>query len=521
MPPRVQVRMGLLDSVIVLILACMLVLIVLWVSGRLLGAGTAQFEKLPDWLTKIASNIWTYVTGAASSTLLAALRRRSSAPTPNYLLWIFGTAIVMLLIVFGVGIMLSQPQYHQYPPSALLKFSLKCDRQDHPNMSFFQKHPLYRETHTIAAESDGHYREYVDFPSQDTRFYARAVRVVTSSQATDEPLSAVTEFCFKRNPKPPANEAPKEARMDCSEGKRCSISADDPGWVESCPVDGDWSTRARIIPVVYADAPKVQSGWKVPSLETLRKMNDQKRVGYTEFSIKSPQLSGLKEADSLQYLIKVNGSPLYVDGWTPEDMLKPFDPAQGLMFSFGLENLSFSGADDGCENIEVGLSFRQKDRVIKKVIVSRKYAALRDADPEEVKADDGTPFTWGGKYVKPSQEDRTELFVLSTPDLREARSVKARIDAAKLSYDGMEVVGVLRPPLNNPKYGVVVGLRQPTGQIRFTYDSESARKMHDWIISQRAQNPNIFRHDTFLYQMRPGEAGVGTYKSCSMSAHKQ
>jgi hypothetical protein len=516
MPPRVQARMGLLDSVIVLILACMLVLIVLWISSQLRGSNL--FGNLPDWLTKAASSIWTYLTGAASSTVLAIIRGRSSAPKPNYLLWIFGTTIAVLLIVGGVAAVIPPPP--PLPKVAVLKFSVKSDRQDHPILNFLQKGPLYRDAHNIAAELDGHYQENVDFPSQGARFYARAKRVITSSQATENPVSPVTELCFKRSPKPFANNATIEALMDCSEGKRCSISGDDPGWVESCSVDSDWGARMRLVPVAYADAPKVQPGWRVPSLETLKKMTDRERVGYTEFSIKSTQLSGLKEADSLQYLIKVNGSPLYVDGWAPEDMLQRFDAGQGFTFAFGLENLSFSGADNGCENIEVGLSFRQKDRVIKQVVVSRKYAALRDADREEINAEDGTPFTWSGKYVKPNKEDRTELFVLSTPDLREAKDVKARIDAAKLSYDGLEVVGVLRPPLNNPNYGIVVGLRQPTGQIRFTYDTASTREMHDWVISQRAQNRNVFRHDTFLYQMRPGDSGAGTYKSCSIAAQK-
>src|SRR5437773_448725 len=99
MSPRNQTRMGLLDSVIVLILACMVVLIALWISSQL--QGVQRFEKLPDWLTKVASNVWTYLTGAASSTLLALARRNSKEPRPNYLLWMFGTAIVILLIVFG------------------------------------------------------------------------------------------------------------------------------------------------------------------------------------------------------------------------------------------------------------------------------------------------------------------------------------------------------------------------------------------------------------------------------------
>lgn len=513
MPPRNQARMGLLDSVIILILGCMLALILLWISAQLVG--TEKFEKLPDWLTKAASSIWTYLTGVASSSLLALVRRRSGDPGPNYLLWIFGTAIVMLMIVFGLAAVLPPPDM-----DALLKFSLRVGTQGYPILTFSQRLPKFKQAHNIAVESNGLYQLPVNFPGRDGRFYARAVRAVTTSQETNNPLSPITDLCFKRNPKPPGNNAPLEVWMDCSEGERCSISREDPGWAGICSEDSDWRARIRLVPVVYADAPKAQPGWKVPSLETLRKMPDRERVGYTEFSIESRQLGGLREADSFQYLIKVNGSPVYVDGWAPEDMLKTFDAARGFTFSFGLENLNFSGADNGCENLEVELRFRQGQRVVKKAVISRKYAALRDAVQEEVKAEDGTTFIWGGKYVKPKNEDRTELFVLSTPDLQEAKAVKARIDAAKLSYDGRDVVGVLRPPLDNPEYGIVVGLSQPTGQIRFTYDTVSAQKLRDWTRTQRTKNRSVFRHDTFFYQMRPGAAGAGQYRSCSAAARK-
>ncbi len=404
------------------------------------------------------------------------------------------------------------------PANALLNFSLR-DTRDHPNLSFFQRHPSYRAAHTIGAEADGHYQEYVDFPGQDGKFYARAQRAVTISQLTNDPVSP-TEFCFKKNPKPPGNGTPLEVRMDCSEGRRCSIGKDDPGWVEICPSESDWTAHFQFVPVVYADMSQVQPGWKVPSLETLKTMTERERVGYTEFSIKSTQLSALKGAESVQYLIRVNGSPLYVDGWAPQDMLRPFDGTQDFTFSFGLENLSFSGADNGCENIEVELQFRQKDSVIRKAVISRRYAALRDADAEELKTEDGTSFIWSGRYVKPKKEDRTELFVLSTPNVQEAKNRKARIDGAGLSYDGEDVVAVLRPPLDNSQYGIVVGLRQSTGQIRFTFDTAFAQKFREWIVRQRAQYKRLFHASVFLFSMRPGDSGTGLHKSCSAVARK-
>lgn len=512
-----QAGMGLLDSVIILVLACMVVLILLWISAQNLGID--RFWNLPGWLTSATSKVWIYLTGAASSILLALVRRRSNDPTPNYLLWIFGTATVMLVMVFVVGSTLPTPKT---PHDALLMFWLKSDAHDRPLLSFRQilPEPWY-DSNTIGPEFDGHYQTSVEFPSQDARFYGHVARVPSQPEGGSQPNS-LTEFCFKRSHRLPGNNASPVVQMNCSEGKRCSINdKDDAGWASICSAESDWTghtARIQLVPTVYAGASQAEPGWKVPSLETLRKMTDRERVGYTEFLIKSSQLSALREVRGFQYLIKVNGSPLYVDGWGPEDMVKPFDAEQGFTFSFGLENLSFSGADNGCEDIEVELLFRQKQRVIKQAVISRKYAALRDADPEEVTSADGTMFTWGGKYVKPKNEDRMELFVLSTPNLQEAKRVKTRVDEAKFSYDGMDIVGVLRPPLDNAQYGIVVGLRQPTEQIRFTYDTVFAQNLLEWIKRQQAQKSSLFRNDTYLRQMRPGASGTGQYKSCSAAA---
>ncbi len=509
MPPTKRVTPSPLDSVIILVLGCMLALLVMWAASQM--NGIVRFSKLPEWLNKIVSSVWTYATGGASSLLLGALRSRRKDPPPNYLLWIMGTSIVICLFVFGVAAI---PSHSSPPATALLRFSLQCEKLEHPNLSFFQKDPLYKQAHTIASESDGQYQEYIDFPRDaDERFYGRAVRVVSASEKTSSPVSP-TELCFKQNPSLPSNNAPLEVSMECSEGKLCFISSYDPGWAKQCEKETGWIDRFELTLTVSADE-RIQPGWKVPSVETLRNMRDRERMGYTEFSIRSSQLGELK-ADAVQYLIKANGSPLYVDGWAPANMLKDF--SNPFTFSFGLENLDFSGTDNGCENIEVDLSFLQGGRAIKQFAISRKYSALRDADEEEVKSQDGTTFTWGGKYVKPKNEDTSEVITGSVPSLENMKTAKNRIDAAKLSYKGQEVVGVLRPPLNNPSYGVAVGVRQPSGQVRFTFDKTSANNILNWILQLPAQQRSLFRKDTFIYQMRPGESGTGTLKSCSSIA---
>ena len=119
-------------------------------------------------------------------------------------------------------------------------------------------------------------------------------------------------------------------------------------------------------------------------------------------------------------------------------MLKQFDASKGLDFSFGMENLSFSGADRGCEKIGVVLEFRKGSQLVKQVQLQRKYAALRDAVPE-VQSVEGLTFTWAGTYVKPKNEDRAEVFVITTSDANKALEVKSRIDAAALSFQGMRM----------------------------------------------------------------------------------
>lgn len=96
-PRRNRTTLGLLDTVVILVLAFTADLFLLWMASQILGLNL--FEHLPGWLMALSKSIWSYVTGAASSILLGFLRRRinTSTRTPNYLLWSGGTAAAILL----------------------------------------------------------------------------------------------------------------------------------------------------------------------------------------------------------------------------------------------------------------------------------------------------------------------------------------------------------------------------------------------------------------------------------------
>jgi hypothetical protein len=528
--PSSVANLGLLDTIIVLILASMVVLFVTWL-GTTLG-GAAILDHLPEWLTKAASSIWTYLTGGASSTILSLLRDRTAA-RPNYLIWTFGTAAIILALVFGVFALVPV----QKPATASLHFSLHLNNPCQsakqncpPIITLREKYPnqWFQDTY-IAADSasdshfeiaDPHYHvQPVDWPGKDQRFLAHARQRVEDAQKSAAEDS--TRLCFIKNINAPKNSEAIDVQMKCIEGKDCTLIDDEgPQWAAQCSQRPENAENYfQTTGVVYAAESNVQtqSGWQVPSLKTLESMKDQRKVGYTEFAIKGPAPADLETADNLRYLISANAEPLHVDGWSTEDMIEPFKPSDGLNFRFGLQNLSFSGADNGCENIQVALEFRHKDRVLRQVTLSRRYAALRDARVEEVRSKDGTAFSWSGTYIKPRNEDKIEVFVASTSSLSDAVAAKKQLDHAGLVFEDMSIVGVLRPPLDKPWYGIAAGLRQPTGQIRFTFDQAVSGTLLNWLLEKRRQLAklhNSIRPDAHLYAMKPGESGVGKLNFC-------
>jgi hypothetical protein len=212
----------------------------------------------------------------------------------------------------------------------------------------------------------------------------------------------------------------------------------------------------------------------------------------------------------------VNGTPLLIDGWLADDYRTPFDPKIGMDFSFGLENLDFSGSLDGNEIIEVDVHFFSGEMRVDSITLRRNYVALRDAPTEVIRNDHGS-FVWVGKYQQPEVKDKFEIFSISTTDVKEARAIKARIDKAQLKYNGRPALGVVRPPLDASKwYGVVIGLEQMNGQVQFTFDEATSKQLCQWLISLRAdkKDPISRNVNPFRYEMEPRKPHEQSKRLC-------
>jgi hypothetical protein len=506
-----------LDAVVILLLACSLTLFLLWLAGQV--SRNQVVTQLPDFIVKGFGAIWACLTGTCASVLLARLRS-SDSPRPNYIFWCFGSTILLLSLVFGSAYLVhgSAPD-PSLDNQILVKLWVKFSQQNLPVLNFIEKYPHFRQPRQLNAERDGYYQEYVDWPltaQQEERVDILPVSFGPSElvNSADPPITV----CFKGNPHRPTNNPPLEVHMQCKEAGGCSLSSDDYGWAAECAKQAEAHLMFfSLTPKVFAEAAlegDSKPGWRVPSLTTLQHMPSGNIIGYTEFNLKSESLVGLDQADSFRYEIYANGLPLYVDGLPPEDMREEFNPAKGFDFSFGIENLDFSGQDNGCENIQVALEFLKGDQSIRKLLLTRSYAALRDAVVEQVQPAEGVRFVWSGKYRKLNAADRTEIFALSTSDLNEAKRFSARLKDAHLSYNGMDVVGVLRPPLNKPQYGVIIGLRQPTGQVKFIFSIAVAKEILGWAQGIHASRSSIFRNSPFRYDLKPGDSGAGTMESC-------
>lgn len=317
------------------------------------------------------------------------------------------------------------------------------------------------------------------------------VKVSGSKDNADNAVPPTMEVCFVRKADDVADrEAPVE--VECREGSACRVT--DSNAVRPCPRQS--SQGWQWIGVADAQPKRPESAvaadreprWVVPSLETLRALKTSaKGVGYTEFFLTSGPLPSLREADRLVYAIRVNGTPVYIDGWEPAAQSMPFEPSKGLSLEFGLENLDFSGEHAGMEEIDVALGFSQGARVFKNPVIRLRYVALRDAAECAVKVTDDLTIRWRAHYVHPQQEDVYQIFLTAAPIppggdrqavLRAVEGRKSQIDSAGLRVDGKEVVAVIRPPITiNPSYGIVLGLRQPTGQVKFTFDDATSQRL--------------------------------------------
>jgi hypothetical protein len=330
--------------------------------------------------------------------------------------------------------------------------------------------------------------------------------------------SKEVELCFVRT-KRRLSATERWGELRCDEHKGTCAVSKEPESISSCSSQNSEAVASfSVLPRVYAADRQQPDGWTIPSLDTLRKKFDSQKVGYVLFDIKSESLNLSPATDSFTYAITVNGVPAYIDGWLPNEVRKPLEPSKGLDFAFGLENLDFSGPNDGKEAISVSFEFWSKNRVISSTKLSRDYAAMYDAPSARISTQIGN-FDWNGVYQVPKHENQYEVIVWSSSAVTEASRIKARIDRAHLVFHHQPVVAVLRPPVLKPthralepQFGVAVGLQQSTRQVQFTFDSTSAINLCSWVngVRESSTGASLIKSDAYRYEFRSRQ-----YVACS------
>ena len=146
---------------------------------------------------------------------------------------------------------------------------------------------------------------------------------------------------------------------------------------------------------------------------------------------------------------------------------------------FGIENLGFSGNDNGFEKIEINIKFYRNSEFIKSIPLSFDYVALRKNEPEEIVSNDGSKFLWKAFFIS-NQEN--QIFIGSMPTVEGAVFTRRRLDTKSLVLNDNGLIGVIRPPYqNNPSYGVCVGLLLANKQIQFTFNDDEAAKIKEYL----------------------------------------
>ncbi len=466
------------------------------------GASMPAEEDLPPELKGLRRHNWMEIRDVSFDRDVAALIEdltgkpfsTGQSLLKKPVIWLGACAA---LAVVGVLVWLQRPQGPALPinsPDFKLQLQVRLNEAFGP----VDKAPELKLAHRLPRDMGTNLLE-VGKPIEDRRFeyespvfmppkgerYRGLLHRIVREAVQGEPRWL--EVCFER--KVDTLTRDPIIRLRCDEGGTCQVAPDDFGWAQPCRSQVGSSS---LISVAHAGAGKApaESGWVVPSLQTLRGLQGgTATIAYTEFMLTSGPLLGLKGADRVTYAIRVNGVPIYIDGLPPEVYAVPFNAETGLKLEFGLENLDFSGKNAGYEDIELTLQFMQGDRLIRQAVVRLQYVALRSKPETQVTADQDLAIRWKGDYHPGKRDDVYQIFLLATPSVKEAENRKKRIDEARLSVDSLPILAVVRPPLGeNQNFGVALGIRQPSGQVKFTFDDETSRRLCRGVIRLAAES---------------------------------
>lgn len=347
------------------------------------------------------------------------------------------------------------------------------------------------------------------FPCRGERFWARISRAVPTSirMLGDSPL---TDLCFRRSRS--AGER-NSLFLRCKEGQLCDPDVQEPGLAVICGKED----RSNLVLVQGGAEWSSQAHWNVPSLETLDAYPEATRPAYTEFIIKSEPLLSLDDAIQFGFGVKVNGVPLFMDGLPPFADRRSFSRGGRIHLAFAIENLGFNGGieGDGRELIQVEIRFYDgNQQQVASIPLERRYVSYRHAPLENVPDPvTGEQLSWSGIYRPTASKANYEVMLETASTADWIKTQRANLDSAQKSIAGSSVIGVVRPGrLENPRMGLIIGLREPTGQVRSLFPREQAIEICRWIQREpdfttlQREGAYIFEfpHETFSDQYDRG-----------------
>ena len=251
---------------------------------------------------------------------------------------------------------------------------------------------------------------------------------------------------------------------------------------------GSVKTTATATATAGAGAARPAPGdWIVPPLAALHaRRGTPQAVAFSEVTLTLGLPANVPVADEVSYDIRVNGHRLWVNGLPAWAHAAPYKPGAPCRVAFGLENLDSAGRHAGREKVQVRVLLLRDKQPVFEDSVAFDFLALRDQAEQAATSVAGQPVEWKASYL-PAPADRYQILLygggeadtLAARDKLQAARVPAYAAAAAT---GVPLVGVVRPPTDtNTAWGMVVGVAQPSGQLRFSFDLASAKALCSWM----------------------------------------
>jgi hypothetical protein len=386
------------------------------------------------------------------------------------------------------------------------------------------------KNHTIFLEPGSSY--YVDTIPLLARGKKRNAAIYSVVRQSFLPASTdFVQFCLSRASVIP-DSGKNYTTYDCEQGGSCTHNNLSPKWFDLCPVANSELNYflSPLIRTAYADD---TVAWAIPSLDTLQQREDLFGIGYTRFKVEAATAMN-KNYDGFYYDLEVNGRQANVNGLPGSYRAQEHDFSKPVAMEFGLQNLNFSGVNDGCDEIALTLHFvKDGEEVGAPISLRRSYVALRDARDKNLTSD-GQAYRWTGKYQRAPKMYDSEVFISSiliaknldfqanAQKLKNAKHTISRMkrdfDALGLKFEGRPLVAVIRPPLTQLSYGLAIGMVEETQQIRFTYENATAERLKKFLLQQRDRGGayhSTIADSTFIYTVRGSKSYMASPPVCA------